>query len=346
MAVANVWQEICATVAAHMVPISAATPRPYRPAEKTGNLTLRPFSIVHSIIYDEQKERATGVRVIDAETKQMTEFYTRIIFLNASTLNTTLIMLNSTSQRFPNGFANDSGVLGHFLMDHHAGGVGASGRFSGLQDKYFYGRSPSNPYIPRFRNVKDKHPDFLRGYAYEVYTWRESWSRGRWQPGFGAEYKESLRRPGAWGVFLDGYGECLPYHDNRVTLNHEKRDKWDMPTLDIDMTYRDNELKMREDIKGAAVEMLEKVGVENVSGFNNPPVPGEVIHEMGTARMGDDPKVSVLNRFNQCHAAPNVFITDGSCMNSTACQNPSLTYMALTARACDYAVNELRKMNL
>jgi len=314
-------------------------------AAKTGNLTLRPFSIVHSLIYDADKKRATGVRVIDAETKEMHEYFARIIFLNAGMLNTTLILMNSTSEHFPNGFANSSGVLGHYLMDHQEAG-GAIGFYDGFEDKYYRGRKPNGMYIPRFRNVAEKRTDYQRGFAYEVYSGRENWQRGFYRPGMGADFKNEMARPGGWSMLLVGYGECLPDDKNRVTLNRDRKDQWGLPTLNLDIQYGENELTMRKDMQASAEEMLAIGGLKNVQSLQLEPVPGGCIHEMGTARMGNDPKTSVLNRFNQCHDALNVFVTDGSCMVSSACQNPSLTYMALTARACDYAVKELKRGNL
>jgi choline dehydrogenase-like flavoprotein len=314
-------------------------------AAKTGRMTLRPFSIVHSLIYDGDKRRAVGVRVIDAETKKTTEYFARIIFMNAGTLNTTLILMNSTSAHFPNGFANSSGVLGYYLMDHQEAG-GAMGFYEGFADKYYHGRKPNGMYIPRFRNVTDKRTDYLRGFAYEAYSGRENWQRGMYRQGMGADFKSEMARPGHWSMLLVGYGECLPDRKNRVTLNHDKRDQWGLPTLNIDIEYGTNELTMRKDMQASAEEMLAVGGLKNIIPLPLEPVPGGCIHEMGTARMGNDPKVSVVNRFNQCHDVPNVFITDGSCMTSTACQNPSLTYMALTARACDYAVKEMKRGNL
>lgn len=311
----------------------------------TGRMTLRPFSIVHSIIYDEKKNRAVGVRVMDAQTREMFEYYAKVIFLNAGTLNTTLILMNSTSTRFPNGFGNDNGILGHYLMDHQEVGA-AYGSLDDYHDKYYRGRKPNGMYIPRFRNVKEKHPDYLRGFAYECYSGRDGWSRGNYIQGFGENFKKSISKPGDWNMFVIGYGECLPDVNNKVTIDKEKKDPYGMPLLKLDMQWGANELSMRKDMEASAVEMLEKSGLKNVSPVTINPVPGGCIHEMGTARMGNDPKTSFLNRFNQCHAAPNVFITDGSCMVSSACQNPSLTYMALTVRACHYAVEELRKGNL
>jgi choline dehydrogenase-like flavoprotein len=302
-------------------------------AAATGRMTLRPFSIAHSLICDEDSGRATGVRVIDAETKETTEYFARVLFLNASTLNTTALLLNSISRRHPNGFGNSSGVLGRYLMDHHA-------------DKYYAGRRSTSVYIPRFRNVTTRHADFSRGYAFEVYTGRQGWTQRGGSPGVGAAFKETLTRPGPWYVWMEGYGECLPRRENQVSLSRNQKDKWGMPILDIDMAYGPNEFAMRKDIAAEARETLQAADLEGVQSFDNGPHPGEVIHEMGTARMGADPKQSVLNRFNQCHDAANVFVTDGSCMASTACQNPSLTYMALTARACAHAVDALKRGEL
>jgi choline dehydrogenase-like flavoprotein len=314
-------------------------------AARTGNLTLRPFSIVHSLIYDEAKNRAVGVRVIDAETKETHEFFAKVIFLNAGTLPTTSILLSSTSARFPNGFANSSGVLGHYLMDHQEAG-GAIGFHEGFADKYYLGRKPNGMYIPRFRNVTEKRQDYTRGFAYECYSGRSNWQRGYYAPGMGADFKNELAKPGPWQMVLVGYGEGLPAYENKVTLNKEKRDQWGLPTLDLDMQFGPNELAMQKDMQASALEMLETLGFKNVGPIPLNTVPGGCIHEMGTARMGNDPKTSVLNKFNQCHDVPNVYVTDGSCMVSTGCQNPSLTYMALTARACHHAVEELKKGNL
>lgn len=314
-------------------------------AARTGNLTLRPFSIVHSLVYDEKKNRATGVRVIDAETKEVHEYHARVVFLNGSTLNSTLILMNSVSSRFPQGFANTSGVLGRYLMDHQETGA-AFGIWEGDENNYYYGRKPNGMYIPRFRNVHAKHPDFLRGYAYECYSGREGWGRANDQEGIGADWKKGLAEPGRWTMYIEGYGECLPYESNKVSIDPDKKDSWGMPILKIDMQYGENEAKMKIDMQASALEMLEKCGFAQVNAVPLHTPPGGVIHEMGTARMGNDPRHSVLNKYNQTHDVPNVFITDGSCMVSTACQNPSLTYMALTARACDYAVQEMKRGNI
>ena len=310
-------------------------------AMKTGNLTLRPFSIVTEVIYDKENKRAKSIRIIDAETMKTEEYFAKIIFLNASTLGTALILLNSVSDAFPNGLGNSSEQVGHNLMDHHYG-VGASGSYDGFQDQYIYGRRPNGIYIPRFRNIseKTKRTDYVRGFGYQGGA-----SRGRpWSAdGVGEELKDQLLEPGNWGMGIGSWGEHLPYYENKATLNKDKKDKWGLPTLDIDCEFKANELAMRKDMMNSAAEMLEKTGLKNVSTYDSMPAPGFCIHEMGTARMGHDPKTSVLNGFNQMHEVKNVFITDGACMASSACQNPSITYMALTARAVDYAVKELKK---
>jgi choline dehydrogenase-like flavoprotein len=312
-------------------------------AAATGRLTLRPHSIAHSLICDHETGRASGVRVIDAQTGKTVEHHARVVFLNASTLATTGLLLHSACDRFPNGFANGSGVLGHYLMDH-TNAAGALGTYSGLADRYYAGRRPSGMYIPRFRNLRPgEGRPFARGYAFEVYTGRGGWRRGNDAPGIGAGLKTSLTAPGDWFAYMEGYCETLPRYENTVSLSGDRRDRWGLPLLRIDMAYSDNERTMLKDVKETATEMLKAARCESVQGFEREPVPGEVIHEMGTARMGRDPKTSFLNGFNQCHESPNVFVTDGSCMPSTACQNPSFTYMALTARACHYAVEELKR---
>ena len=314
-------------------------------AARTKKMTLRPNSIVHSIIYDEQKNRATGVRVIDAETKVMVEYSAKIIFVNAGCLNTTLILMNSTSSRFPNGLGNDSGVLGHYLMDHnYRARVG--GRFDGLADRYYTGRRPTGFYIPRFHNLSEKHPNFLRGYAFGGGASRDGWTQGFGIDGFGAGFKDQISVPGPWSISLHGMGECLPRYDNHVRLNTDKRDPWGMPTLDIDCAWGPNEDAMVKDMLQTGPEMLEAAGFTDIYSYDNHEPPGRGIHEMGTARIGRDPRNSMLNAWNQLHAVPNVFVTDGASMASGACQNPSITYMALTARACDFAVKELKKKNL
>lgn len=315
-------------------------------AEATGNMTLRPHSIVNRVIYDEEEGRATGVEVIDAESGDILEFYARIIFLNASCINSTLILLNSTSNRFPDGLGNDSGELGHNLMDHHFR-VGASGVFEGFEDKYYYGRRPASVHMPRFRNLPgDPERGYLRGFHFQGAASRENWWRGLRELAIGEELKEFVTTPGRWTMGLNSFGEMLPHHDNRLWLNHDEKDKWGQPTLVFDVEFGENEYAMREEMKNDAAEMLEAAGFKDVTTYDDPGGPGLAIHEMGTARMGRDPKTSVLNRWNQVHSAENVFVTDGACMSSSACQNPSLTYMALTARAANYAAEELRKGNL
>ncbi|MBK1439214.1 GMC family oxidoreductase [Parapedobacter sp. ISTM3] len=316
-------------------------------AMATGNLTLHPNAVVSEVLYDDAKQRAYGVRVIDAITLETTEYYARIIFLNASTIATTAILLNSTSSRFPNGLGNDSGELGHNLMDHHSY-AGAYGEHRGFADTYYKGRRPCGFIIPRFRNLRGHEGlPFLRGYNMQGHGERQEWQeRGQVLDGFGTVFKDQLTKPGPWTVWMGGWGECLPYHDNQVTLSREKKDRWGMPMVKISFSYRTNEHEMMEDIEETAMQLLEDAGFVNVYGFNYSKAGGSTVHEMGTARMGHDPNTSVLNKFNQLHAVKNLFVTDGSCMASSACQNPSLTYMALTARACHFAVEALKRGDL
>jgi choline dehydrogenase-like flavoprotein len=316
-------------------------------AAKTGNFTLRPNSMVHSVIYDEQNGKATGVRVVDRESKEMFEYYARIIFLNASAPATAAIMLNSISNRFPNGLGNDSGELGHNIMDHHYR-LGAMGTYDGLEDKYFKGRRPNGIYIPRFRNinVQTKIKDFLRGYGYQGGASRETWGRGANSKDFGGDFKDNMMQAGKWTFRIGGFGEVLPYHENQMYLEHSQLDEWGIPKIVFDAGYKENELTMRKFIMQDAAEMLDAAGLKNVQTYDNGGALGIGVHEMGTARMGRDPKTSVLNTFNQIHAVPNVFVTDGACMTSSGTQNPSMTYMALTARAVDHAVKEINRNNL
>jgi choline dehydrogenase-like flavoprotein len=314
-------------------------------AMATKNLTLRPFSIVTKIIYDKDTKKATGVEVLDAETNKTYEYKAKIIFLNASTLNSAWVLMNSATDIWPDGLGSSSGELGHNLMDHHLG-VGASGEVEGYEDKYYYGRRPNGFYIPRYRNFFGDKRDYLRGFGYQGGASREGWSREIAELNIGGEYKDALCEPGKWTIGMGGFGEILPNHDNKVTLDKTKKDKWGMNVLAIDCELKENEKKMRKDMINDAVEMLEAAGVKNVHGRDGDGTPGRGIHEMGTARMGLDRKTSVLNKWNQVWDAPNVFVTDGSCMTSAACVNPSLTYMALTARAADYAMTELKKGNL
>jgi choline dehydrogenase-like flavoprotein len=315
-------------------------------AALTGNLTVRPFSVVESVLYDDKTQKATGVRVIDTNTKEAVEFHSKIVFINAGTLNSTLIMLNSTSDRFPNGLGNDSGVLGQNLMDHNYR-ARISADIEGFESDYYYGRRPAGIYLPRFRNVgDDQQTDFVRGYAIASGASRSGWSRGVGQDGFGADFKDELSNPGPWSMSMTAMGEMLPNPKNRVTLNKDKRDDWGIPTLDIDCTWGANEDAMTKDAIASAVEMFEKAGLKVTKQIDNGQAPGLAIHEMGTARMGRDPLNSILNGNNQMHAVKNVFVSDGASMASSACQNPSLTYMALTARATDFAVSELKKGNI
>jgi len=316
-------------------------------ANATGNLTIRPYSIVQSIIYDDKKGKATGVRIIDAETNEALEFSSRIIFCNASTLSSTQILLNSTSGRFENGLGNDSGELGHNLMDHTYR-IGALGKVDGFEDQYYKGRRPNGIYIPRYVNIdeKTKSDKFLRGFGFQGGGGRAGTREAANREEFGADYKNSILKPGPWEFFITGFSECLPYHDNKVTLDRNNLDKWGQPTLAIDCEFKENEKALNKQIKLDAVEMLEKSGIKDVVGFDNEHEPGFGVHEMGTARMGRNPKTSVLNGTNQVHAAKNVFVTDGACMTSSSCVNPSLTYMAITARAANHAVSELKKNNI
>ncbi len=314
-------------------------------AMKTGKLTLQPDSIVTRILYDKDKKQATGVEVLDALTNKTQVYNAKIIFLNASTLNSTWVLMNSATDIWPGGLGSSSGELGHNLMDHHLG-VGARGRAEGFEDKYYFGRRPNGIYIPRFRNLFGEKRDYLRGFGYQGGAGREGWGRNRDALGIGVALKEALSEPGSWWMSLGGFGEMLPYHENKVTLDNNKKDKWGLNVLAIDCELKENELKMRKDILEDAKEMLSAVGLKDVSGHDGDGTPGRGIHEMGTARMGNDPKTSVLNKWNQVWDAPNVFVTDGSFMPSASCVNPSLTYMAFTARAADYAVKELKKGNL
>lgn len=314
-------------------------------AEKTGNMTLRPNSVVYELIYDEQKGKATGVKVLDAETGEQMEFYAKVIFLCASTFGSTFIMLNSISNRFPNGFGNDSGELGCNIMDHHLS-VGAFAQVEGFEDQYYFGRRANGFYIPRYRNVGNDKRDYLRGFGYQGGASRGGWSRSSEEQLLGADLKNALAKPGGWTISMGGFGEILPYHDNKVVINKDKKDKHGLPTLTFDAVLRENEKKMRVDMANDAAEMLASAGFKNVQKYDREIGIGLGIHEMGTARMGKDPKTSVLNKYNQVHACKNVFVTDGSFMTSAACHNPSLGYMAFTARAANFAVEELKKGNL
>lgn len=312
-------------------------------AEKTGNMTLRPNSIVSEVIYDPETKLATGVKVIDSETKETVEYKANVIFLCASAIASASILMQSKSDRFPDGLGNDSGELGHNVMDHHFR-VGATGKFDGFEDKYYKGRKPNGIYLPRFRNLpgSDKM-DFLRGYGYQGGASRDDWADNVAELGYGKDLKDAISKPGGWTMGLLGFGETLPYHDNKMTLDYDKLDDWGLPTVTFDAEFKENELIMRKDMKEQAIAMLEKGGFTEISSYDDLGAPGLGIHEMGTARMGRDPKTSVLNGNNQVHAVPNVYVTDGAFMTSASCQNPSLTYMAMTARAADHAAKNFKK---
>ena len=316
-------------------------------AEVTGNMTLRPNSLVHEIMYDADSKRATGVRVIDSETKEVYEFNAKVIFLCASTVPSTSILMQSKSDTFPNGMGNASDQLGRNIMDHHLG-VGASAASDDFKDKYYTGRRNNGIYIPRFRNIggETNQKDFTRGYGYQGGGGRSDWTKQIAEMAYGAAFKEASLKPGDWQIGLSGFGEILPYQDNKLTLDYNKLDKWGLPTVTFDATLKENELNMRKDMQQQAVEMLENAGFRDVKGHDGDYAIGLGIHEMGTARMGRDRKTSVLNENNQLHDVPNVYVTDGSAMTSAGNVNPSLTYMALTARAANHAVKELKKMNI
>ena len=314
-------------------------------AAATGKLTLRPFSIVRELRYDRDRKRVKGVSVLDAETKQEIEYTANVVFLCASTFNSAWILMNSATDVWPDGLGSSSGELGHNVVDHHFR-AGASGRVEGYEERYVYGRRPCGFYVPRFRNLGSERRDYVRGFAYQGSASRQEWTRDVAELGIGAALKAELTEPGPWTIGMTGFGETLPYHDNRVTLDRTRRDKWGLPVLAFDCRIRDNERRMRQDMMHDAAEMLEAAGVKDVRPTDGRYTFGESIHEMGTARMGNDPKTSVLNANNQLWDAPNVFVTDGACMASSSCVNPSLTYMALTARAVDFAVRELGRRNL
>ena len=315
------------------------------PAMKTGRLTLKPFSIVTEVLYDKDRKRATGVRVLDAVSEQSTDYRSKIVFLCASALNSAWLLMRSATDVWPGGLGSSSGELGHNVMDHHFR-VGASGTIEGLDDKYYFGRKPTGFYIPRFRNVAGDKRDYLRGFGYQGGADRRDWTRAVAELGVGGAFKDAMAQPGEWTIGATAFGEMLPNHANTVSLDQSKKDKWGLPVLKMDVAIGENERLMRRDMKADMADMLEQTGVKNVQTYESEYFPGMGIHEMGTARMGRDPKTSVLNAHNQVWDAPNVFVTDGACMTSAACQNPSLTYMALTARAADHAVSELNRRNL
>lgn len=316
-------------------------------ADATGNMTLRPNSIVHELMYDQDKQKATGVRVIDAETNQTYEYKAKIVFLCASAIGSTSILMQSRSDRFPEGFGNDSGELGHNLMDHHFK-AGAFAKFDGFEDMYYTGRRPNGIYIPRFRNLggDTDQKDFVRGYGYQGGASRGDWTETVRELSHGKDLTKAITEPAGWTMGLMGFGETLPNYENKMFLDYEKTDKWGLPTVTFDAEFKENELSMRKDMVAQGVEMLDNAGFKDIQEWDDIGAQGLGIHEMGTARMGRDPKTSVLNGNNQVHAAKNVFVTDGAAMTSAACQNPSLTYMAMTARAANFAVEELNKQNI
>lgn len=314
-------------------------------ALKTGNLTVRPFSIVTQILYNKDTQKAKGVEVLDAENKQTYEFESRIVFLCASTLNSAWVLLNSATGIWPGGLGSSSDQLGHNVMDHHYN-LGARGSIEGFQDRYYYGRRANGFYIPRFVNLAGDKRDYLRGFGYQGGASRTGWQRDVAELSMGGDFKDALTEPGEWGIGATAFGEILPYHENKITLDHNRKDKWGLPVLAMDAELKENELKMRKDMVAEMKAMFEAAGVKNITTWDSGHSMGHGIHEMGTARMGKDPKTSVLNKWNQIWDCKNVFVTDGASMVSSACQNPSLTYMALTARAVDYAADELKKQNL
>jgi choline dehydrogenase-like flavoprotein len=314
-------------------------------AMKTGRLTLKPFSIVSEVLYNRDTKRATGVRVLDATTNQTTDYAAKVIFLCASALNSTWLLMRSATDVWPGGLGSSSGELGHNLMDHHFR-LGAEGMIEGMDDKYIYGRRPTGFYIPRYRNVGRDKRNYLRGFGYQGGAGRDGWSRAVAELGVGAAFKDRMSQPGSWDIGATAFGEMLPNHSNKISLDQNKKDKWGMPVLAFDAATGENERLMRVDMMNDMAEMLEACGVTKVKTYDSGYFLGQGIHEMGTARMGRDPKTSVLNGNNQVWDALNVFVTDGACMTSAACQNPSLTYMALTARAADFAVQELNRRSL
>ncbi|AHG92304.1 GMC oxidoreductase (plasmid) [Gemmatirosa kalamazoonensis] len=314
-------------------------------AVKTGRLTLKPWAIVTEVLYDKDRKRATGVRVIDATNDQTTDYKAKVVFLCASALNSTWVLLRSARDVWPGGLGSSSGELGHNLMDHHFR-LGANGQLPGFDDKYYFGNRPAGFYIPRYRNLFGDKRDYLRGFGYQGSASRDGWSRAVAELGVGGAFKDEMAQPGQWGVGATAFGEMLPDHKNTVSLDETKKDKWGLPVHKIDCAFGENERAMRKDMMNDMAEMLTAAGATNVSTYENECFPGMGIHEMGTARMGRDPKTSVLNANNQVWDAPNVFVTDGACMVSSNCVNPSLTYMALTARAADFAVRELNRRNI
>jgi choline dehydrogenase-like flavoprotein len=304
---------------------------------------MRPHSVVHSIIYDDKKGKVTGVRVIDSESKEVLEFYARVIFVNAACLNTNLILLNSTSSRFPNGLGNDNGLLGKFVAFHnYLGSVSAD--YDGFEDQYYQGRRPTSAFMPSFRNVYKQETDFLRGYMVAFSAYRDGW--GRSSENIGEALKKDMTTPGQWHVSMIMQGETIPKKENHVRLSTTEKDAWGIPQLITSVGYDDNDEKLMNDFLVQGAEMLDKAGLKNIQSYNSKQAPGLDIHEMGGVRMGHDSKTSLLNKWNQFHTCENVFVTDGACMTSVGNQNPSLTFMALTARAANHAVDEMKRGNL
>jgi len=314
-------------------------------AMKTGNLTVRPWSIVTEIRYDKDTKKAKGVSVLDAENNKTYDYDSKLVFVCASALNSAWILMNSARDVWQEGLGSSSGELGHNIMDHHYN-LGAAGIVEGYDDKYYFGRRANGIYIPRFVNLNGDKRDYLRGFGYQGGASRLGWNRDVAELSIGAALKDELTEPGPWRIGITGFGEVLPDHSNRIYLHETNKDKWGLPVLAMDAELKENEYKMRKDITLEAKNILEAAGATNIDTWDNDHAMGHGIHEMGTARMGRDQKTSVLNEWNQVWDCKNVFVTDGAAMTSSACQNPSLTYMALTARAADYAVTELKKGNL
>jgi len=314
-------------------------------AKKTGNLTVRPFSVVHSIIYDDKKGKAVGVRVLDSNTKEQIDYFSRIIFVNASSLNTNLILLNSTSSRFPNGLGNDSGVLGKYVA-HHDYRASVNAELNGMEDKYYYGRNPTEPILANYRNLYKIDTDYVGGFTTFMGAYRGGIDESTLPETIGGAYKDAMTEPGGWKTYMYMQGETIPKAENHVRLSPDKKDQWGIPLLIMSVGYDDNDEKMIKDFLTQSAEMLDKAGCKNIQQHDNKQAPGLDIHEMGGCRMGADPKTSMLNKWNQMHHCNNVFVTDGACMASTGNQSPSILYMALTARAVDYAVGEMKKGEL
>jgi choline dehydrogenase-like flavoprotein len=314
-------------------------------AQRTGNLTIRPYSVVHSIIYDEKKRKASGVRIIDSQTKEVTEYFSRIIFVNASALNSNLVLLNSISNRFPEGLGNDNGVLGKFVAFHnYRASVSAS--IDGFEDKYYSGRNPTEPILANYRNLGKLDTDYMGGFTTFMGAYRSRGNREAVENACGAELKDAVAKPGGWRAYMYMQGETIPKEKNQVRLSREKQDQWGIPLLVTSVGYDENDEKMTKDFLEQSADMLAKAGCKDISSYDSRQAPGLDIHEMGGCRMGRDPKTSLLNKWNQLHSCKNVFVTDGACMTSTGNQSPSILYMALTARAAHYAVSEMKKANL